>query len=323
MNRKTFAAVLIPLLVCLAGPAAGQDKWPSKVVRIVVPFPPGASTDQLARQVGRDLSDRIGQPVVIENRPGASGTVGSEYVSKQSADGHTLLLATASSLAVASSVLALRYDPIKDFTPLTLIATMPAVLAVRPSLPVTSLQELARVAKREPGKLTFASNGQGAYNHLGMELLSSAAGISIRHVPYKGGAPALADLLGGHLDMLLDVVMTMQPHIKSGKLRGIATAARERSALLPDVPTATEAGYPKFEVTSWFGLLAPPNMPAGVSAQVSNELIQTLRTQKMEVYLREQGMDRRATPPAEFAQWIRDEIVKWKAAAEAAGIKPE
>lgn len=323
MKRTTVAAVLIPLLLCLAGPGMAQDKWPSKVVRIVVPFPPGASTDQLARQVGRDLADRIGQPVVIENRPGASGTVGSEYVSKQPADGHTLLLATASSLAVASSVLVLRYDPLKDFTPLTLIATMPAVLAVRSTLPVTSLQDLVRLAKREPGKLTFASNGQGAYNHLGMELLTSAAGISIRHVPYKGGGPALSDLLGGHVDMLLDVVMTMQPHIKSGKLRGIATAARERSALVPEVPTAAEAGVPKFEVTSWFGLLAPPNLPAGISTQLSTELNQTLRAQKMEDYLREQGMDRKASSPAEFAQWIRDEIVKWKAADDAAGIKPE
>ncbi|MNN04246.1 Tripartite tricarboxylate transporter family receptor [compost metagenome] len=260
----------------------------------------------------------------METRPGAGGTVGSEFVARQPADGYTILMGSVSTHAVAPSLFArLPYDPVKDFTPLALVATIPNVLVVNNAMPVSNMKDFVSLLKRDPGKFAFASNGQGTSNHLAMELFKTTAGVSLTHVPYKGSGPAMADLLGGHVNSMMDVIMTSYSYVRNGKLKPIAVTSLTRSPMLPNVPTVAESGYPGFEAIVWFGLFAPANMPADIAGRLSRELAAVLQDKKMTAYLTEQGAQPSPMTPAEFSQFIRKDIAKWHTVAVAAGIKPE
>ena len=312
-------------VLTVALPTIAQDKWPSKTVRVVVPFPAGGGNDGISRHIAQEFGERIGVTVIVENKPGAAGTMGSEYVSKQPADGYTLLMGVVSTHAIAPSFYAnLRYDPIKDFTPLTQVTDTQSVLVVHPSIPANTLQELLQLARRKPGTMNFASFGSGAWNHLAVELLNSKTGITMTHIPYKGSSPATIDLLGGRVNILLDPIINSHAHIKNGKLRALAVSSTKRSALLPDVPTLAEMGYSGFETLLWSGLFAPPNMSAQLTDRISSELRQVLRSKKVSDFLSGQGTQ--AWPsdsPREFSAMIQRDIVKWRGVMQAAGVQPQ
>jgi len=312
-------------LCCAAGAARAQPDWPKdKVIKIVVPFAAGGSTDLIARQIAQELGERVKASVIVDNRPGAGGTVGSEYVARQPADGNTILMGSVSTHAVAPSIYAkLPYDPLKDFTPLTIVATIPNAMVVRADLPVTSLKEFIALSRKPGAAYSYASNGIGTSNHLAMELLKTATGLNAVHVPYKGSGPALTDTVAGHVTTMMDVIITSYPYIKSGKLRALAVTSPTRSAMLPEVPTVAESGYPGFEAMVWFGLFAPPKMAPALAEKISGELIAVVKSRKMGDYLTTQGALPSGISPAEFTKVIREETVKWRKVTVAAGVQPE
>jgi tripartite-type tricarboxylate transporter receptor subunit TctC len=315
-------------LLCLwlaSGATQAQSDWPSgKIIKLVVPFAAGGSTDLIARQIAQDLGERLKTSVIVDNRPGAGGTVGSAYVARQPADGSTILMGSVSTHAVAPSLHAkLPYDPIKDFTPLTMVATIPNVMVVRSDLPIANLKEFIAFSRKPDAKYSYASNGTGTSNHLAMELLKTTTGLNAVHVPYKGSGPALNDTVAGHATAMMDVIMTSYPHIKGGKLRPLAVTSATRSLMLPDVPTVAESGYPGFDAMVWFGLFAPPKMPPALAEKISHEIIAVLQSKKMSDYLIAQGAQPSGINSAEFAKVIRDETAKWHKVTVAAGIQPE
>jgi tripartite-type tricarboxylate transporter receptor subunit TctC len=309
----------------LASPATGQERYPSKVVHLVVPFAVGGSTDVLARALAQQLSERIGQPVIVDNKPGAGGTVGTDYAAKAAPDGYTLLHGTVSTHASAVSHYdKLPYDPVRDFVGITEIATIPNLVVVNADkVPVQTLGELIALARKNPGRLSYASNGAGTSNHLATELLRSAAGIELIHVPYKGSGPALNDLLGGQVSMMLDVVMTSYPHIKAGRLKALAVTGATRSPLLPDVPTVAEQGFPGFEAIVWFGVFAPARTPPAVVDYLNRELVAAITAPRLRTLLESQGAQPVAGTPAEFAARIQSEIPKWRKVVQQSGAKLE
>src|SRR5271166_4588940 len=261
------AASFIVLAVIAAG--AGAQTYPTKPIRLVVPFPAGGTTDILAREVGQRLSVSLGQSVIVDNRPGAAGNIGSELVAKSAPDGYTLLMATVGTHAINPSLYArMPYDHVKDFTPVVLVAGVPNVLEVTPSLPVYTVADLIKLAKEKPGQINFASSGSGTSIHLSGELFKTMAGVDMTHVPYKGSAAAITDLIGGQVQVMFDNLPSSLPQIKAGKLRAIAVTSAQRAPALPDVPTIAESGLPGFEATSWFGVVAPAG-PAPAPAAVS------------------------------------------------------
>lgn len=296
--------------------------WPDKVIRIVVPFAAGGSTDLIARKIADGLGQRLSANVIVENRPGAGGTVGTEYVARQPADGYTILMGSVSTHGSAPCIYSkLPYDAVKDFTPLTVVATIPNVMSVNQSVPANSLKEFMALLKKEPEKYSFASNGQGTSNHLAAELFKSTAGVSMVHVPYRGSGPALIDLVGGQVNMMMDVVMTSYPYIKDGKIKALAVTSPERSSLLPDVPTVAESGYPGYEAMVWFGMLAPANMPEPLRQQLTDGLVQTLHAPAMKTYLEQQGAQVSDVAGPAFATMIKSEISKWCGVVKQAGIR--
>lgn len=307
-------------LFAAAGTASAA--WPDKVIRIVVPFAAGGSTDLVARKIAEGLSQRLGANVIVENRPGAGGTVGTEYVARQPADGNTILMGSVSTHGSAPCVYSkLPYDAVKDFTPLTVVATIPNVMSVNQSVPANNLQEFVALLKKEPEKYSFASNGQGTSNHLAAELFKSTAGVSMVHVPYRGSGPALIDLVGGQINMMMDVVMTSYPYIKDGKIKALAVTSPQRSAMLPDVPTVAESGYPGYEAMVWFGMLAPANMPEPLRTKLTDGLVQTLHAPAMKTYLEQQGAQVSDVAGPAFGSMIKDEISKWCQVVKKAGIR--
>jgi tripartite-type tricarboxylate transporter receptor subunit TctC len=320
---KRWLHVFACLVLAFCAPALAQDKYPSKVVRLVVPFATGGSTDVLARTLAQALSERIGQPVIVENKPGAGGTVGSDFVAKAAPDGYTLLLGTVSTHAVAVSLYEkLPYDPVKDFVGITEIATIPNLVVINADkVPAHTLAEFIQLAKKQPGALSYASNGNGTSNHLATELLKSAAGINIVHIPYKGSGPALNDLLGGQVALMLDVVSTSYPHIKAGKLKALAVTGTTRSPLLPDVPTVAEQGFPGFEAMVWFGVFAPARTPPAVVDYLNRELVAVITSPKLRTVLETQGAQPVAGTPAQLNVRIQEEIVKWRKVVQASGAK--
>ncbi len=307
-------------LFAAAGTASAA--WPDKVIRIVVPFAAGGSTDLVARKIAEGLSQRLGANVIVENRPGAGGTVGTEYVARQPADGYTILMGSVSTHGSAPCVYSkLPYDAVKDFTPLTVVATIPNVMSVNQSVPANNLQEFVALLKKEPEKYSFASNGQGTSNHLAAELFKSTAGVSMVHVPYRGSGPALIDLVGGQINMMMDVVMTSYPYIKDGKIKALAVTSPQRSAMLPDVPTVAESGYPGYEAMVWFGMLAPANMPEPLRTKLTDGLVRTLHAPAMKTYLEQQGAQVSDVAGPAFGSMIKDEISKWCQVVKKAGIR--
>ena len=319
-SMQAFVAALLTALVATAPAAAQETAYPTKPVRLVVPFPAGGTTDILARAVAQRLSETWGQQVIVDNRPGAGGNIGSELVAKSAPDGYTLLMGTVGTHAINPSLYAkMPYDHVKDFTPVVLVAGVPNVLVVNPSLPVHSVPELITYAKANPGKLNFASSGNGTSIHLSGELFRTMTGVDMTHVPYKGSAPALTDLVGGQVQLMFDNLPSSLQFIKTGKLRALAVTSAARSAALPELPTLAESGLPGFEASSWFGILAPAGTPKDIVAKINAAVGNWLASPEAKEKLAAQGAIAAGGSPDAFVKHIDAETAKWAKVVKASG----
>ena len=326
--RRAVCATLATgaCLTAFVGMAVPRDAaaatYPSRPIRLVAPFAPGGGTDILARALGQKLAPVLGQNVVVDNRPGAGGNLGAELVANAPPDGHTLLMVSAS-YAVNASYQALNFDPVRSLVPVAQIAVVPFMLLSRSTLPVNDIGSLVALARSKPGELTYASSGIGSSPHLAGELFVSMTGTKMVHVPYKGGSPALTDLLGGQVDLLFSTVVQGLPHLKSGKVKVLAVASPSRSPTLPEVPTIAESGVPGFDVTNWFGVLAPAGTPAPILEQLNREIVQQLNSPELRERLAAEGAEPTGSSAAEFGRLIAADIRKYTAAVKAAGIKAQ
>jgi len=312
---------LLLLAWAFAGLALAQP-YPSKPLRMIVPFPPGGVTDVMSRAVAARLSVEMGQPVVVDNRAGASGIIGAEAGAKAPADGYTITMGNISTLAVNSATFAkLPYDPVASFAPISMVAIQPLVVAVHPSLPVQSLPDLVRYAKSKPGELSYGTAGSSI--HLAVEYFSSAAGIRMNHVPYKGSAPAITDLLGGQLQVLFDPFSSLYPQVRGGKARGLAVTTERRSSVAPELPTVSELGYKGFDVSSWQGLVVPAATPKDIVERLHRDTVKLLSSAEIREQFAKHGAEPAPTSPEKFAEYIRGEIARWQKVARDAGVKPE
>jgi tripartite-type tricarboxylate transporter receptor subunit TctC len=304
--------------------ACAADSFPAKPIRIVVPFAAGGSTDILARNIAQRLNESLRSPVIVDNRPGGGGVVGADHVAKAAGDGYTLLMGTNTTIAVAPHLYSkLPYNPLRDFAPLTEIAYNPQFLDAHPSIPVRNVKELIGLARGRPGQLNYGSAGQGSTSHMAMELFKSMAKVDLVHVPYKGTGPALIDLLGGHLPLMFDVVLTTLPHMKAGKLRVLGVSSLQRAEVAPEVPTIAESGLPGFEALVWFGLLCPAGTPADIVNRLSKELGSIVREPKLRETFTVQGLTAVGSSAAEFAAKIKREHELWGNVVRSAKIKVE
>jgi tripartite-type tricarboxylate transporter receptor subunit TctC len=328
--RKTMAAALrclalLLLAVSWALPSLGQapEAWPSRPIRFILPFPPGGGTDILGRLIADRLSASLGQPVVIENRGGAGGNVGAEAAAKAAPDGYSIVL-VAPSLAISPTLYAkLNYDPVRDFAPVSLVATVPNVMVTHPSVAAQTLQEFIALAKSRPGGMNFGSGGNGTSNHLAGELFNLVTGVKLVHIPYKGVNLAMNDVLSGEIHLVVIGIPAAAPHIRSGKLRALALIAPQRSRTLPEVPTIAEAGLADFEVTTWYGVLAPAGTPRPIVARLNTELVRIMHAPDLKERLDAMGTEPRTSTPEEFAAYIRQEIAKWGDVIRKAGLKAD
>jgi tripartite-type tricarboxylate transporter receptor subunit TctC len=316
---KRLAALCLLSLTAL-GSAVAQT-FPSQTVKIIVPFPPGGTTDILARQVANELAQKWGVPVIVDNRAGASGTIGSEQLVRSPRDGYTLMVTATHHVINPSLYKNLKYDTRTDFTPIALIASVPNVLVVNPSLPVKNVQELIKYAKDKPGVVSFGSAGVGGANHLAGELFKHAAGIDIVHVPYKGAAPALNDLMGGHIPMMFDSLPGVIQHIRSGQLRALGVTSLKRAPAAPEIPTIDESGVKGFDATAWFGMYAPGNMPAELTRKISGDVLEVLRSPRIQTQFAELGADPGTLSQPDFVNFVNAEIAKWGKVIATANIK--
>ena len=323
MRARASVLASIATLAGSVGPVLAQN-YPVKPVRVVVPQAPGAQSEIFARLLGQKIGESLGQPLVNDPRPGAGGAIGAEVAARAAPDGYTLLFATNSTHGSNPVLYAkLPYDAVKDFAPIALTVGMPYVLSVHPSLPATSLKQLIALAKARPGQLHYASAGNGSTHHLSGELLKSMARIDIVHVPYKGGPPATVAAAGGEVSMLFNTVGSVHLNVKSGRLRGIGVAAATRSDALPDVPTMAEGGLPGFEMSSWFGLLAPAGTPRTIINRLNAETIKALGTPEVKSATATMGANAMPGTPEQFAEHIKSEIGRIGAIVKTAGIKAE
>jgi tripartite-type tricarboxylate transporter receptor subunit TctC len=314
-------ALAAALIVVAAPPASGQAAYPTKPVRLVVPFPAGGTTDILARAAAQKLFEAWGQQVIVDNRPGAAGNIGSELVARSAPDGYTLLMGTVGTHAINASLYAkMPYDHVKDFTPVILVAGVPNVLVVNPQLPVNSVSELIAYAKANPGKLNFASSGSGTSIHLSGELFKTMTGVQMTHVPYKGSAPALTDLIGGQVQLMFDNLPSSLAFIKAGKLRALAVTSATRAAALPDVPTVADT-IPGFEASSWFGVLAPAGTQRDIVMKINGEIAKWLASPDAKEKLAAQGANVAGGTPEDFAKHIQAETAKWAKVVKESGAK--
>jgi len=314
--------LLVGIVLAFSVTSAFAQQFPSRPVRIINPFAPGGATDILARQMAQKLGEMWGQAVVVENRAGASGAIGVEMVAKSPPDGYTLLIATQTTHAANPALYPkLPYDAAKDFAPLTLAGSTPLALMVRPSIPVTDVKQLIAHAQKNPAKLVYASGGNGTSQHLTAELMKSMSKTYMLHIPYRGAGPALADLLGGQVDLMFDNLPTALPHINSGKLRGLAVTSASRSKLAPDLPTMAESGLPGFDLTTWFAFYAPAGTPAAIVDKISSDMRRVLAQPDMQQRLAAIGVDIIASSPNELAAFQRAEIAKWGKIVKDSGAK--
>ena len=317
------ALLAIAAAMALASPIAGAQDYPTKPIKIIVPYPGGQASDTIARIVGERLGKSLGQPVIVDNRPGAGGNIGTDIGAKAAPDGYTLTMATAA-LPISKHVYKkLPFDPAADFAPITLMTITPLVLVTRTNLPAKNVGELVSLAKKDPGKLTFASSGPGTSHQLSGELFKSLAGIDMLHVPYKGSPPAHVDLMGGSVDIMFDNIVPVAPHVRQNNLRALAVTTKTRAAALPDVPTMAESGYPNFEATAWFGLLAPAGTPQPIVDRLNREIVAVLKSPDIEQRLSAMGATVVADKPEEFGQFMAKEINKWKPVVQQANIQLE
>ncbi|NKE68898.1 tripartite tricarboxylate transporter substrate binding protein [Ramlibacter sp. RBP-2] len=315
---------LVGVLLALFASASFAQAYPSKPIKLVIGLSAGGPSDVMARTVALALGERLGQQVVVENRTGVGGNIAAEGVAKSPADGYTLLFGSSGPLAVSPTLFQkLAYDPLKDFAPVGLVANLPLVLAVPTSLPVHNVQELIALAKARPGALNYASAGNGGITHLAMELLKSEANVDIRHVPYKGTAAAMPDVVSGNVQMVMDGWSGVQPLVKAGKLRQIAVAVDKRLAVAPDVPTIAEHGFPGFNASPWYGILAPAGTPQPIVSKLSSELAAVMSSAALKEKFQSLGMEPLTSTPAEFAAFLRTENEKWAKVVKRSGAKAE
>jgi len=310
-SRLCASLAAISVLSVLSASVAAQG-FPNRPLHLVVPYPPGGSADVLARLVGQKLSERLDTPVIIDNRAGAGTAIGSRFVAQAAPDGYTLLLGTVSSHAINPALTpGLGYDPLQDFTPITRVASVPFVVLANPALPARTLGELITLAKARPGQITYASAGTGTSNHLAGELLAKSAGIRLLHVPYKGSAPALADLLGGQVNLMFDLQVTAKAQIQAGTIRALAVTGAHRSSLLPALPTVAESGLPGFEVSAWFAIFGPARMPPAVVETLNRSLVSILKSPEIQQRFAAQGAEAEWSSPENLRAFVQAEYAKW------------
>jgi tripartite-type tricarboxylate transporter receptor subunit TctC len=323
MKIRSLASTLLRLASCalLTGAIlpAGAQPYPSRPVRMVVPYAAGGGVDIVARAVGQELAKRLGQPVLVENRTGAGSNIGSDFVAKATPDGYTLLMASPANAINMSLYRKMPYDTQRDLAPVALVGAVPSVLVVNPSLPAKSVAELVALAKAKPGGLNYGSGGSGTSEHLSAEMFKSLAGVEIVHVPYKGGANAMTDVISGQLSLMFTNMLGAMPHLRSGKLKALGVAGAQRAAQLPDVPTFAEAGYKDFEVSVWWGVMAPAGTPAPVLAQLNREIVASLGAPELRERLDAMGARILGGTPEEFRAFIAREIERWARAVKASG----
>ena len=320
MNRRMMVVFALALACVPAGALA--QTWPSKPIKYVVPFAPGGTTDILARTVGDKLSIALGQPVVVENKPGAGGGVGADFTAKAAPDGYTIMGGTISTHAINASLYSnLPYDPIKDFAAITMIARVPNLLVINPAIPAKNVSELIALMKANPGKYTFASSGNGTSQHLSGELFKSTAGVDMQHIPYKGSPPALQDVVGGQVSMTFDNITTAWPLAKAGKLRALAVTTAKRSSVAPEVPTLAESGLPGFEIGSWQGVFAPAGTPPEIVKRLNAEIVKILNMPEVREKLIALGAEPVGDTPEQFSAYVKGEVVKWSDIVKKSGAK--
>jgi tripartite-type tricarboxylate transporter receptor subunit TctC len=309
------------LLLALTTAVAAQD-YPNKPVRLIIPFPPGGSNDVVGRLIATHLGERLGKQVVVDNRAGAGGVVGTELAANAPHDGYTIQIVSIAH-AVNPWLYKLPYDPIKSFTPISILASGPNVVTVHPSLPVNSIKDLVALAKQKPGELQYASAGVGSFQHLGGELFKLEAGVNMLHVPFKGGGPAMIDVIGGHTKVLFSSLVQTTPHIRSAKLKALGVGGSKRNPVLPDVPTVAEAGVPTYEAVNWWGLVAPSGTPAPIIERLHKAVQEVQTSPEVQKQFASEGAEIVRTSPAEFGAFMAKEMTKWERVVKEGGIKAE
>ena len=323
MHGTRIALALVGAALAASGGAIHAQSYPSKPVRVIVPFPPGAGVDIVTRIVIPRLSESTGQQFVADNRAGAGGIVGAEVAAKAPADGYHLLMGTAGLLTVVPVMSKVSYNVTRDFAPISLVASVPSLLVVHPTMPVRTVKELVALARAKPGAINYASTGNGTLPHLTAELFRLQTGVNIVHIPYKGSAPAMTDLLGGHVEMFFGNMLSVIPQVRENKLRALAITTAQRSPAAPNIPTVAEAGYPGLEAATWFGLLAPAGTPKDLIARLHDEVIKALRHSDTQRMLADQGAISIGNTPEQFTAYLQSETQKWEKVLKASGVRAE
>jgi tripartite-type tricarboxylate transporter receptor subunit TctC len=324
-SRKAALAAIAAASFAFHAPAFAQGAagFPSKQILFIVTSPPGGSNDTFARAIGKKLADSLGKPVIVENRPGATGSIGEGFVAKSAPDGHTIVMISSTFTTKSAIATNLPFDPAKAFTPVAMVGKGPMLLAVSPATPVKTPEEFFALAKSKPGRLNYATSGTGSINHFATELLSEAAGIKMTHVPYKGMGPATSDLMAGHVDVLIASAPSMLAQVKGGKVKGVGVTTAQASPIAPGLPPLAGAGAPGYNVELWWGILAPAGTPKEVVAKLNAEVNKALATTEMKDFLAREGAEAAPTTPEAFAELVRADIERWKKVAKAADIKAD
>jgi tripartite-type tricarboxylate transporter receptor subunit TctC len=321
---RSLAAVLsLGLVAASAGQAVAADTYPSRPIRLIVPYAPGGGADTLARGIGQKLNETLGYSVVIDNRGGGGTILGSDLAAKARPDGYTIILVASTHAVVSSLHKNLPYDPIRDFSPVIRVASAPNILVVHPSVPAGSVKELVALAKSRPGELVYASSGNGGGSHLAMELLRSMARIDMVHVPYKGTGPAMIDVLSGQAKIMFGGMIGTLAHVKSGRLKALAVSSARRSAVVPDLPTVAESGFPGYEAATWYGVLAPAGTPAPIVKKLNGDIAATVNHPELKQRMSAQGADPAPTTPEEFAAYVKSEVRKWAKVVKESGAQAD
>jgi tripartite-type tricarboxylate transporter receptor subunit TctC len=325
LTRRDFLGATAAGLVVagMGGAASAQSAYPAKPIRLIVPYPPGGSTDIAARVVGEQISQSLGQRFVVDNRPGAGGNIGMQLAATSDPDGYTVVVGTTAHAINMTLFKDLSYDTVKDFEPIALLTEVPLMLVVNPSVKAQSVAELIALAKQELGSLDVASSGNGQSTHLAAELFNAMAGVKMTHVPYKGSAPAITDVVAGHVQLMFDTVMSALPHVQAGKLRALAVTSAKRAPVVPDVPTIAEAALPGYEAIAWNGLFAPKGTPRAIIDQLNAETVKAVQSDKVKEQFASMGATARPTTPDEFASYVRNEVTKWAKVVNESGAKIE
>jgi tripartite-type tricarboxylate transporter receptor subunit TctC len=326
IERRTLVRGLAALaFACVAAPAAAQTgSWPNKPIRYIVPFAPGGTTDILARAVGEPLAKALGQPIVVENKPGQGGSIGAAELARSAPDGYTIGGGTISSHGINATLYdKLSYDPVTSFAPITMYASQPNVLLVHPSVPAKDLKEFIALLKANPNKYSFGSAGNGTSQHISGELFKTMAGVQMQHIPYRGSGQMMPELLGGNLPVAVDNIATAMPHVKSGKLRALAVTSAQRSIVAPDVPTVAESGLPGYELTSWQAVFAPAGTPPAIVERLYTEIAKILKTPEMQKRLGELGLDISGMPPAELGALVKKDVPRLGKIVKDSGAKAD